>query len=176
MSTTSSAGTSTSAFTHYSNSSVRSVSTNATSVSSASWRTGPKTASGLPGNTQMPSASPSGTFRPPNIPRNIKIMDGVPLELVQLPRAQHPSPVEDIFGQPSPRKARIRKQLPKDIKLDTITERPQGSRKATESPRRDASTSTTDLNDVGHNEDEYRKKVQKGQINALAKMLSALRR
>ena len=39
MSTTSSAGTSTSAFTRYSNSSARSISTAATSVSSASWRT-----------------------------------------------------------------------------------------------------------------------------------------
>ena len=41
-STTSSAGTSTSAFTRYSNSSNRSISTTATSVSSTSWRTGGK--------------------------------------------------------------------------------------------------------------------------------------
>lgn len=58
MSTTSSAGTSTSAFTRYSNSSARSISTTATSVSSASWRTNIKpsqpTASGKTGYTTIP--------------------------------------------------------------------------------------------------------------------------
>ncbi|KAG1777648.1 kinase-like domain-containing protein [Suillus placidus] len=118
----SSASTSTSAFTRYSNSSVRSVSTTATSV----------------------------------------IMNGVPWELDELPRQLHPNPVGDIFGQPPQRKSRTRKS-----KLDTISERP--------APVRDAATSTTDLGGVG-GEEETPKKVQKGQINALAKMLSALRR
>ncbi|KAF8160947.1 hypothetical protein B0H34DRAFT_653731 [Crassisporium funariophilum] len=169
MSTTSSAGTSTSAFTRYSNSSTRSVSTTATSVSSASWRT---------------SVNPSSTFSSKNsyaqghIPKNIKIMDGVPWELDQLPRGQHPNPVGDIFGSPPVRKQRTRK--PKDLKLDTITERPlTSSQKSPEHLRRDASTSTTDLAGVfpnGKEENDGVKKVQKGQINALAKMLSALRR
>ncbi|KAG2043538.1 kinase-like domain-containing protein [Suillus americanus] len=118
----SSASTSTSAFTRYSNSSVRSVSTTATSV----------------------------------------IMNGVPWELDELPRQLHPNPVGDIFGQPPQRKPRTKKP-----KLDTINERP--------APVRDAATSTTDLGGVGGEEDTP-KKVQKGQINALAKMLSALRR
>lgn len=141
----SSASTSTSAFTRYSNSSVRSVSTTATSVSSGSgngsWRQGP---------TQQ------------GIPKNIKIMNGVPWELDELPRQLHPNPVGDIFGQPPQRKSRTRKS-----KLDTISERP--------APLRDAATSTTDLGGAG-GEEETPKKVQKGQINALAKMLSALRR
>jgi hypothetical protein len=106
-------------------------------------------------------------------------MNGVPWELDQLPRGQHPNPVGDIFGSPPARKQRTRK--PKDIinpdnaKLDTIRERPgTGPGKITEAERRDASTSTTDLG-VGNDVDGV-KKVQKGQINALAKMLSALRR
>jgi hypothetical protein len=59
--TTSSAGTSTSAFTSYSNSSARSISTTATSVSSTSWRTSVKPLS------TTNSAYPQG-----NIPKNIK--------------------------------------------------------------------------------------------------------
>ncbi|GLB37279.1 putative protein tyrosine kinase [Lyophyllum shimeji] len=167
MSTTSSAGTSTSAFTRYSNSSARSISTTATSVSSTSWRTGVK--------PQSP-ANPNAGYT--TLPKNIKIMNGVPWELDQLPRGQHPNPVGDIFGSPPPRKQRTKKN--KDVKLDTITERPAhlAAGKAYEVQRRDASTSTTDLGGVGSGKDDGEgvKKVQKGQINALAKMLSALRR
>jgi len=106
-------------------------------------------------------------------------MNGVPWELDQLPRGQHPNPVGDIFGSPPVRKPRTRK--PKDVKLDTINERPQGSSASQKSPefRRDAATSTTDLGSGGAVEDadgHHNRKVQKGQINALAKMLSALRR
>ncbi|PFH52028.1 hypothetical protein AMATHDRAFT_140979 [Amanita thiersii Skay4041] len=163
-STTSSAGTSTSAFTRYSNSSARSISTTATSVSSASWRTSAKA-----------SSTNHSTY--PTLPKNIKIMNGIPWELHQLPRDQHPNPVGDIFGSPPPRKQRTRKH--KDNKLDTITERPNiTGHKLTEYQRRDASTSTTDLGRLssGRDEGEQIKRVQKGQINALAKMLSALRR
>jgi len=109
-------------------------------------------------------------------------MDGVPWELDQLPRGQHPNPVGDIFGSPPVRKQRTRKQPQKDLKLDTITERPTGlasSQKSPDNLRRDASTSTTDLGLPGAKDDVSEggvKKVQKGQINALAKMLSALRR
>jgi hypothetical protein len=104
-------------------------------------------------------------------------MDGVPWELDQLPRGQHPNPVGDIFGAPPVRKPRTRKQ-PKDLKLDTITERPSGP-KSPENLRRDASTSTTDLANTSNIKEDGEggvKKVQKGQINALAKMLFALRR
>ena len=183
--TTSSAGTSTSAFTRYSNSSARSISTTATSVSSTSWRTSVKPVS------TTNSAYPQG-----NIPKNIKsefvgflfnyrlkpsffslffsVMDHMPWVLNEFPRSQ---PVGDNFGSPPARKQRTRKS-PKDLKLDTITERPtaHGQRLSPENLRRDASTSTTDLgNGLGTDADGVRK-VQKGQINALAKMLSALRR
>ena len=138
-------------------------------------------------------------------------MDGVPWELDQLPRGQHPNPVGDIFGAPPVRKPRTRKQ-PKDLTLDTINERErhplpptpanslatpilvpraaasaaigggsgtQTTRAVKPKPavqphlRRDAATSTTDL---GGRDDgaEGGKKVQKGQINTLAKLLSAM--
>ncbi|KAF4598404.1 hypothetical protein EYR38_006806 [Pleurotus pulmonarius] len=167
MSTTSSAGTSTSAFTRYSNSSMGSVSTAATSVSSASWRTG--------GAKSNPSSPNVPAYRPPTLPKNIKFMTGVPWELNELPRGLHPNPVGDIFGSPPVRKQRTRK--PKDLKLDTINERVPAQR-SPEYPRRDASTSTTDLTSTYNVKDDADgpKKVQKGQINTLAKMLSALRR
>lgn len=101
-------------------------------------------------------------------------MDHMPWVLNEFPRSQ---PVGDNFGSPPARKQRTRKS-PKDLKLDTITERPtaHGQRLSPENLRRDASTSTTDLgNGLGTDADGVRK-VQKGQINALAKMLSALRR
>jgi len=167
MSTTSSASTSTSAFTRYSNSSTRSISTMATSVSSGSWRTQTKT-SGQGVNHGEQQA----------IPKNVKILSGVPWELDQLPRQLHPNPVGDIFGQPPQRKPRTRK--PKDPKLDTISERPGAPQKHIVHLRRDAATSTTDLDGLRENSETgsegVPKKVQKGQINALAKMLSALRR
>jgi len=167
MSTTSSASTSTSAFTRYSNSSTRSISTMATSVSSGSWRAQTKTSgqSGMSKNNGEQQA----------IPKNVKIMDGVPWALDQLPRQQYMNPVGDIFGQPPQRKARTRK--PKDPKLDTINERPGAPQKHAVHQRRDAATSTTDLDGVSEaGADGVPRKVQKGQITALAKMLSALRR
>ncbi|TFK75350.1 kinase-like protein [Pluteus cervinus] len=166
MSTASSAGTSTSAFTRFSNSSTRSISTTATSVSSApSWRT----------NNKAPSTHSTTSY--PTLPKNIKIMNGVPWELDQLPRGQIPNPVGDIFGSPPPRKQRPRK--PNDLKLDTINERPAGmsNKSSPVYSRKDVSTSTSDL--TGHGKEDGEpgvKKVQRGQINALAKMLSALRR
>jgi len=110
-------------------------------------------------------------------------MTGVPWVLDQLPRGQYPNGKEVAYGtSPPPRKQRTRK--PKDLKLDTITERPPASNgpKSPERIRKDAMTSTTDLAAVGKDDDSESganggvKKVHKGQINALAKMLSALRR
>lgn len=164
MSTTSSAVTSTSNFTRYSNSSSRSVSTAATSVSGHSWRN--------KDNTSISSANSNNSryhASHPNIPRNIKIMNGIPNELVQLPRGQHPSLDNDAYG---PRKQRSRKL--KEAPLGTITERPghlspDARSSGQKSPSsEDSSTSINDATGDG--------KVQKGQINTLAKMLSALRR
>ncbi|KAF7315267.1 Kinase-like protein [Mycena indigotica] len=175
LSTTSSAGTSTSAFTRYSNASTRSVSTVATSVSASSWRAPP---------TAKPQSPPStATTHPVPIPKNVKIMNGVPWELDQLPRGQYTgNPEGDIFGSPPVRQPRPRK--PKDLQLSTITEKtPVAAPKSPDFVRRaDASTSTTDLvsgvmSSSSQDEDsDGRKKVAKAQINTLAKMLSALRR
>ncbi|KAH9855258.1 kinase-like protein [Lenzites betulinus] len=169
----SSAGTSTSAFTRYSNNSTRSVSTAATSVSAQSWRSqGSKVSQDQPGNP---------------MPANVKFITGTPWELYQLPRQMYPNPDDAKFGGPPTRKRRANK--PKDLVLDTINERPaaqstaSGSGANPKSPlgqRQDAATSTTDLDraereSTGSHEGSPRK-VQKGQINALAKMLSALRR
>lgn len=120
-------------------------------------------------------------------------MDGVPWELSQSPRGLNQVGYPEIFPH-GPRngsstsvvggngKQRTKKH--KDPRLDTISERPglgspstsgSGSGEMThaEKVKRDAQTSTSDL--VGLGAEEH-KKVQKGQINALAKMLSALRR
>lgn len=112
-------------------------------------------------------------------------MTGVPWELNEMPRQMHPNPAGDIFGSPPPQRKRgngngprNNKQTPgaTENKLDTISERPCGQ-------NMEASTSTTDLSNGGSAGKEGDlldgtgpKKVQKGQINALAKMLSALRR
>jgi hypothetical protein len=91
----------------------------------------------------------------------------VPWELDELPRQQRQNPDGDIFGSPPVRKHRPRK--PKDLKLDTINERP-----AQRSPlSQDASKSMTELEDGDG--DAPKKVVHKAQINTLAKMLSALR-
>ncbi|KAK7472942.1 hypothetical protein VKT23_001047 [Stygiomarasmius scandens] len=164
MSTTSSAGTSTSAFTRYSNSSMRSVSTAATSVSSNSWRTN--------GRSPVPSQQ-----QYPGVPKNIKIMEGVPWELFEVHRGQGPAPVAEVFNPPAARKQRTRK--PKDLALDTINERPIHHHKSSPDFGRDALSSSSDLGSPGSGggeDGDGPKKVQKGQINALAKMLSALRR
>ncbi|KAI0645424.1 kinase-like protein [Trametes meyenii] len=165
----SSAGTSTSAFTRYSNNSARSVSTAATSVSAQSWR------------SQGSKMSHDQHGHP--MPANVKFVTGTPWELYQLPRQMYPNPDDAKFGGPPPRKRRANK--PKDLTLDTINERPQHP-KSPLGQRQDAATSTTDLDGLARRDSGERestgshegspRKVQKGQINALAKMLSALRR
>jgi len=125
-------------------------------------------------------------------------MQGIPWELHQLPRQMHIKPEGDIFGKPpasrkggasaSASAARTRKGKGKGP-LEPISEQHAARAPAM---RSDASTSTTDLSVViddgastalssfveGDNASAEvgPKKVQKGQINALAKMLSALRR
>jgi len=99
----------------------------------------------------------------------VKFVTGEPWELSELPRQQYLDPENVKFSAPPQRK---RAQKPKNASnLDTISERPPFTVKT------DASTSTTDL--AGGSDDGEvgsPRKVQKGQINALAKMLSALRR
>ncbi|TCD64879.1 hypothetical protein EIP91_003545 [Steccherinum ochraceum] len=123
---------------------------------------------------------------PGQLPPNVKLVTGTPWELDQLPRQMYANPEDARFGQPPPRKRRVPKgkdsKLDSVNKLDTINEWPH--QKSPLGQRSDAATSTTDLDraarDSGSGEDDplgtSPRKVQKGQINALAKMLSALRR
>lgn len=117
------------------------------------------------------------------------VVTGTPWELDQLPRQMYLNPEEARFGQPPPRKRRAPKgkesKLDGVTKLGTIDEGQGPYPKSPLSQRSDAATSTTDLDRVARDreaallEDELGtspRKVQKGQINALAKMLSALRR
>jgi len=159
MSTTSSAGASTSAFTSYSNASMRSVSTVATSVSSSSWRAHNK-------------PPPSGNSPPSALAANVRPHTGTLRELDESSRQFYQDPTLAIFGSPQPRKTRARKQ---QDHLDTITERPgnAGQRPLINQQQPDPSASTTELPEGDGNGP---RKVQKGQINTLAKMLSALRR
>lgn len=90
-----------------------------------------------------------------------------------MPRQQAPNLVGDPYGSPPPpRKQRVRK--PKD-QLDTIVERGQ-SPKATSVFEDAPSFGLHAEEEVIIDENGVPKKVQKGQINSLAKMLSALRR
>ena len=109
-------------------------------------------------------------------------MNGVPWELHEVPRGQYPevNPTSDIFERPAPpRKPRVRNTKPQDH-LDTISERSnQSPRTALPiSESEEAMRSNPDLEEEVYVEDEngVTRVVQKGQINALAKMLSALRR
>ncbi|KAH7108206.1 Pkinase-domain-containing protein [Auriculariales sp. MPI-PUGE-AT-0066] len=136
----------TSNFTRLSNSSSRSISTTATSLSSASsWRTGKTTAS---------------TSKPPlPKPVNIKDLSGIPWELHELPR--HLDPRGDAFGKPAACKKITRQRL----SVSTTSMEPVAEASGTSPPQ---SPSTPPA-------DNAPKKVQKGQINALAKMLSVIK-
>lgn len=126
-------------------------------------------------------------------------MSGVPYGLMELPRGIHPDADTEFSSSALPgRKQRMRK--PKD--LPTISER--SALKSPLSQRHDAQTSSTDLNrnyrsgnpghvgvngslygsdhlssdgseSVANESSNYPRKVQKGQITALAKMLNAFR-
>ncbi|KAF7790426.1 hypothetical protein EIP86_001381 [Pleurotus ostreatoroseus] len=195
----SNASGSSSAFTRYSNGSVRSVSTQATSVSSTSWRSGKSAASGSGGRYQMPAnvKCESCSRLSPSVdvcthadadPRAAADVDQLPWELGEVPRQQYVDPEKVKFSQPPQRK---RAQKPKNASgLDTISERPPHAGPATArgtdaslglnvNPHVHPAASSTELGGAGagsEGEDSPRKVVQKGQINALAKMLSALRR
>ncbi|KAF8262881.1 kinase-like domain-containing protein [Lactarius quietus] len=197
----SSTNTSTSNFTRYSNQSLRSVSTFATSVSASSassstnWRnpqspTFPSTtslASSVHSKASQNSNSSNNNGLPRRPPPNVKILTGVPWELTCVPRELNQKDV-DIFGSPPQQRERKRAGRGKGKQpapsgggksaLEPINERPQQI-------RQDAATSTTDLaaqeggggSGQGQGQgDGEAPRVHKAQINALAKMLSALRR
>jgi len=103
-------------------------------------------------------------------------MNGVPWELGQMPRQHYPNPIAGEASPSTPRKPRVRNR--KD-QLDTIAERSGQSPKS--GPMLEEAFSIGQVSaeadeEVIIDENGVPKKVQKGQINALAKMLSALRR
>ena len=223
-----STNTSTSTFTRYSNQSMRSVSTFATSVSASSassstnWRKQPGSAfpstsslasslysnngsqsshiSGLP---RRPPANVKRTYLSANVPLLPRIrlltsrssaMSGVPWELSGAPRQLHQRDM-DIFGSPPAPRERKRAgrgggkgKQPTTCTggksaLEPINERPQHQAQY----RQDAATSTTDLtvgggpgqgllHGQGQGGQQDSGEAPKAGKNALAKMISALRR
>jgi len=123
----------------------------------------------------------------PALPPNVKFMTGVPFILGQARTnaiAAEPTSVDNASNMiPPARKQRSKKQSKDSNKLlDTITESASNNANITSSLRNlksDASTSTTDLTNGGAGgnakDDVAVKKVQKGQITALGKMLSAFK-
>jgi hypothetical protein len=103
----------------------------------------------------------------------LAVMTGVPWDLDQLPRQMHENPVGDIFGSPPPpRRQRIHK--PND-QLDTIAERSRSVPIIQESKSQEVE-GFLDSEYVVVEDNVLPKKVQKDQVSALTKMLSALRR
>jgi len=173
-------------FTRFSNSSMRSVSTVATSVSAASsWRN-PNPPVKDKDKDKDDSSTSSSTTSPrlnkkvkpplPPPPANLKIITGVPWELGELPRGLHGRPNDHTFSPPPVRYAiKAQKAAGSGSPLDTINERERGAiPKSPVYQRGDAAHSTSDVCDTDCPSDGP-KKVQKGQINTLAKMLSALK-
>lgn len=116
----------------------------------------------------------------------------LPSKQNELPRGCHVRPHEHVFAPPPLRytmKAQARAQAAAGA-LDTISERSNNNKDNTPSsvnnapkspvyPRAEVHPSTSDLGGGGGDDVESTtdgpKKVQKGQIHALAKMLSALK-
>ncbi|KIJ49587.1 hypothetical protein M422DRAFT_27953 [Sphaerobolus stellatus SS14] len=169
----------TTSFTRFSNSSMRSVSTVATSVSAASsWRNPhpPKDDAASTTTTTPVGKKAKAPLPPP--PANLKIISGVPWELGELPRGLHGRPNDHIFAPPPVRfgvKApRNQPAATAPPPLDTINER--GTTKSPVYQRTDVPQSSSDIGDAeSSSSSEAPKKVQKAQINTLAKMLSALK-
>ncbi|GJJ06372.1 hypothetical protein Clacol_000563 [Clathrus columnatus] len=106
-------------------------------------------------------------------PANIKILNGVPWELGELPRGWDPRPEEHVFSPPPSKYTKKQaRAAATTASLDTINERP-----TTIHQNGHPNGSTSDLNDADPTDRERDgpKKVQKGQINSLAKMLFTLK-
>lgn len=160
-----------STFTQFSNASVRTVSTVATSVSGASMAVGagkPEPSSAA--SSVRSAAPPKRRAPPPRTGSNVKYIEGTPWELDALPRQAHPRVKGqlvqgDIFGRPTPRNKPPRGPAA----LGTISEQPPPSVYR----RSDASGSSAALERQRSASPEVPKKVQKGQINTLNRMLRA---
>ena len=104
------------------------------------------------------------------------VMNDVPWELGQMPRQHYPNPIAGEAPPSTPRKQRVRNR--KDP-LDTIAERSGQSPKPNPMLEEALSIGTVSADadeEVTIDENDVPKKTKKDQINALAKMLAALRR
>ena len=108
------------------------------------------------------------------------VVDGLPWELGEVPRQQYLHPEKVEYSLPPPQRKRAQKPKTNASNLGTISERPSQHSSGSGS---EPSASSVNLDGASTNEGEEGgtagstpRKVQKGQINALAKMLSALRR
>lgn len=128
------------------------------------------------------------------MPRNVKYMTGVPYQLTGVPRGQVPDDQVRNDAQPPLRKSRPRKSngssgnnSHNNNNLEAISERaasgPQfGGTGAMQQPHYQTVRSSVEAasmvsaSENAEEDDDERRRVQKGQINTLAKMLSALRR
>ncbi|KAF9780975.1 hypothetical protein BJ322DRAFT_1011736 [Thelephora terrestris] len=159
---TRSVSSSSSAFTRYSN---NSTSTVATSVSSGSWR-------------NAKNSKYSGV-----LPRNVKPTAGLPWELDEPQRQVHPGDISRVFGPPPQQKPGNRNGARRNDQNPGATSGNDELDMIPEWPAEQSMDGTTDLRSdegIGRGGDSLGsaapKKSQKGQIDALAKMLSALRR
>jgi len=105
-------------------------------------------------------------------------MHGIPWELDELPRQMHPrvngkmKPQGDIHGT-APRRNKHSTPIPPP-QLATITERPKGSKlRRPSSPGGESGESDVPGSPV--EQPQPQKKVQKGQINTLAKLLTSFK-
>lgn len=131
-----------------------------------------------PVSVKAPNAVPPNKA-PRRPPVNVKVMSGIPWELDELPRQMHPSvngkmPMGHIHGVPPRNAKRNGGAPPKPPALDTISERPKGLRRPT-SPGGESGDSDGQTSPVEPPPNQQ-KKVQKAQINTLAKILTSFKK
>lgn len=178
----------TSNYTRFSNASTRSVSTANTSVSASSWRTGGTTASGTKAPLHKPAMIKGGWLHcfhhRSSHERLLSDMNGIPWELGELPRDCYLDPQTAVFSRPpQPKKIKVGGGRSAAGGLTPIVENrrhspPVPSKLSVAINAADAETGSSPPHSPSpppSATDNSPKKVNKGQINALAKMLSALK-
>jgi hypothetical protein len=191
-------------FTRFSNGSVRSVSTTATSMTGGSWRQ-PKTEGreAPPSPTSSTSHAPvtptsAGGSKPKRpLPGNVKRMDGIPRELGEAPRQMYAYSSSSPFGSKAVKSPKRTTASSSSLALDSIPEREKGrsggvgggypyergmaalSNGAIAEESGSGSGPSSPVESPGGEnfggDAAAPKKVKQGQIHALGKMLSALK-
>lgn len=176
-----------SAFTRFRNGSEMSFSTTATTVSASSafnaggvggvlGKDKPQAPSRAASIKSVPPPPAKSAQRPRNV--NVKVMPGIPWELDELPRQMHPNvngkmPQGHIHGVPPPRRNKHSSPVPPQ--LATITERPKGSKLRGRPSSPGGESGESDGVGSPVEQPQQQKKVQKAQVNALAKLLTSFK-